>query len=185
MEIRPHRRLVVAYEPPRFTDLVSVSESVSDLSDHVGVAKFNHSMFAFTDVSVLRRMCDSIALKLMIECSGNPSAALGALEGGANLVVVRSSDLPHLPDKSKVLVRVDAPEDAVFASSCAGVACGGSFVQGVRVAYPDAVIFATSGDAVTAVKNGANYVVVGDSVLDAEDPGEAARDLAEAFRPYT
>lgn len=185
MEIRPHRRLIVPYEPPRFADLISVSESVSYMYEHVGVAKFSHEMFSFTDVSVLRRMCDSLALKLMVECGENRLAASAALAGDADFVIVKASEALHFLREKRVLVRAAVPDDVASARDVGGVACDAYLVQGVRTAFPSSVIVSSSGDPVRAVKNGADYVVVGDAVLGAESPGEAARDLAEDFREYT
>ncbi len=185
MEIRPHRRLVISYEPPRFSDLVAISESVSIMYEHIGVAKFSYEMCAFTDVAVLRRMCDSLGLKLMIESGENAQSAASALSAGADFVIVRASEAHQYVGEPRVLVRSDSPAEVPSARLVGGVACDVHLVRGVRAGFPDSVIVCLTGDPVKAVKDGANYVVVGDEVLGAASPPDAARDLSEEFREYT
>jgi hypothetical protein len=153
--------------------------------EHIGVAKFSYEMFAFTDISVLRNMCNSLGLKLMIEAGENVQSASSALACGADFVIVSPSEAHRHSGEKRVLVRADSAADVPPSRLVGGVACDALLVPGIRSGFPDSTIVCLTGDPVKAVRGGANYVVVGEPVLGAESPSDAARDLAEEFREYT
>lgn len=186
MEIRPHRRLVVPFESPHFSDLISVSEFVSFQYEHFGVAKFSSELFAYTSVPVLRRMCDSLGLKLMIDCVENCDA--DSLVGADYVVIPPSRITSCRPERARLLVRCAGEQDAIIAAChpVSGIACDSSFVaEAKRGLQGEPLILSLSGDPVAAVKAGASLAVVGPDVFGAKDPGVSLRNLAEEFRGHT
>jgi hypothetical protein len=191
VDIRPHRRLAVLFRPPRFNDLVDVSDFVSVMYEHVGVASFGSEMFAYTSTAVLRRMFSSVGMKLLVDCSDASNASLSAAEGAdfvTTPVSLVNSVTAVCSGRSRVLVRVvdDMDLEFVRVSAADGVYCDASFVARAKSSLPAGlVIFASGGDVVQAVKAGADFATVGDPVLTAKDPARAARSLAEEFREFT
>lgn len=191
MDIRPHRRLVVPFEPPYFSDPVSVSEFVADHSDRFGVAKFSASLFSYTTIPILRKMCDSLGLKLMIDCSlFDQDTVDRALASTVDYVIVSVAGMTdRLPGRARRLVRISGPQDAIMASlhPVSGVACDGSFVAEAKSGLQgDPFILCLDGDVVAAIKNGASAAVVDvAAILASPKPEDAFRDLAEAVREHT
>ncbi len=190
MDIRPHRRLAVPFFPPFFSDLLALSDFISDMYEHFGVACFR-SEAPFTGTPVLRRMCDSLGLKMLIECPDAPQALKAAVEG-ADYVVVPSHSVNSVvsgrPRKCSVLVAVtnDFDVEMFRVSSADGVLCAPSWVAHLRGSLvPGTILFATSGGVVDAVKGGADFALVDEAVLRAPKPDRAARSLAEEFRDFT
>ncbi len=192
VDIRPYRRLAIPFEPPHFSDLVEVSDFVSPMYEHFGVARFGSDMFSYTSVSVLRRMCKSLGLRLLIHCK-DPASSVRAAGDGADFVTV-AADSVHavaaacssFPCKVLVDVRDEAVLELVRVSSAHGVFCDSSLVAPSKgILLPGAVIFSSGGDPVSAVKDGADFVTVGADVFRSEKPDEALRDLAEQFREFT
>lgn len=187
VDIRPHRRLAVPFKPPRFNDLVEVSDFVSFMYEHVGVAIFSSEMFSFTSTATMRRMCDSLGLKLLIECEDVASAVQAAADG-ADFVTAKPSSIPGVRPSCVVFVSVvdDMDLEFVKVSTAKGVYCDSSFVERATASLgPDYTVFSSGGDVVQAVKGGAGFATVGDLVLAAKDPAHAARQLAEDFREFT
>lgn len=186
VDIRPHRRLAVLFRPPRFNDLVDVSDFLSVMYEHVGVACFD--MFAYTSVAVLKRMCDSIGLKLLVDCPDVASSVRAAADG-ADFVTVRPSSIPEAHCfRCEILVSVadDMGLELVKVSAAKGVYCDSSFVGRAAASLgPEYTVFSSGGDVVQAVKDGARFATVGDPVLMSKDPAHAARHLAEDFREFT
>lgn len=186
MEIRPHRRIVVPFESPHFGDLISVSEFVSYNYEHFGVAKFSSDLFGYTSVPVLRRMCDSLGLKLMVDCVANCDA--DSLVGADYVVIPPSRIMSCRPERARLLVRCAGSQDAIMAAvhPVSGIACDASFVAEAKTGLQgEPVILSLSGDPVSATKDGASLVVVGEKVFLDKDPESALRNLAEGFRQYT
>lgn len=191
MEIRPYRRLAIPFELPYFLDLVDISDFVSPSYEHFGVARFGSNVFSYTSVPILLRMCKNLGLRLMVNCD-DPSFAVQSAREGADFVVssvnsvhtVTSARVPTC----KVLVSVSDEIDLEFVkvSSADGVFCHSSLVAKSRKSLPaGSTVFASAGDAVSAVKDGADYVTVDELVFRSENPGKALRDLGERFREYT
>ena len=190
VDLRPHRRLAVPFFPPFFSDLIALSDFISGMYEHFGVACFR-TEDAFTGTPVLRRMCDSLGLKMLVECPDAPQALKAAVEG-ADFVVVPSDSIYSVvsgrPRKCAVLVAVkdDMDVEMFRVSAADGVFCAPSRVAHLRESLiPGTVLFATSGGVVDAVKGGADFALVDGSVLHAGRPDRAARDLAEQFRDFT
>lgn len=193
VDIRPYRRLAVPFEPPYFADLVAVSDFVSPMYEHFGVARFGSGMFSYTSVAVLRRMCNSLGLRLLVNCK-DPDSAVQAAVDGADFVTtdtgsVHSVSIACSPLSScKVLVAVSDEMDLEFVkvSSAHGVFCDSSFVGRARAVLPGgSIVFSSGGDVVSAVRDGADYATVDETVFRAKKPSDALRNLAERYREFT
>jgi hypothetical protein len=191
MDIRPHRRLVVPFEPPLFSDVVEVSDFVARAYEHFGVARFNSDMFDFLSVTLMRRMCNSLGLKLLVVCSG-PDFAVRAAADGADFVTAPVGDVhtvvSGVDGRSRVLVPVVSPMDLemVKVSSASGVVCDSSFVGKARAGLQaGSLIFSSGGDVVAAVKDGADFATVDPALVRSPDLPTAFRQLAEDFREFT
>lgn len=107
MDIRPHRRLVVPLEPPLFEDLASVADFVGANYEHFGAVLVGPGALAGAPEKVFRRMCDSMGLKLFVDCRGMmepgqgpwaswPSVGAEDAAAVADFVVVPFTDPGHL-----------------------------------------------------------------------------------------
>ncbi len=189
MDIQPHRRLVVPFEPPHFCDLISVSEFASAYFERFGVAKFSADLFSYTTVPVLRRMCDSLGVKLMIDCLGSERDVVDeVLASEAHYAIIPPSCASSPGTAVRRLVMTSGPQDAILASlhPVSGIACDVSFVAEAKSGlHGDPVILSISGDALSAFKAGATMAVIGPDVFLNKDPLKALRSLASAIREYT
>jgi hypothetical protein len=191
VDIRPYRRLAVPFEPPHFADLVDVSDFISPMYEHFGVARFGSDMFSYTSVAILRRMCNSLGLRLLVNCR-DPSSAIQAAIDGADFVTTGTDSIHSVSTACsplcKVLVVVSDEMDLEFVkvSSAHGVFCDSSFVGRARTILPGgSVVFSSGGDVVSAVKDGADYATVDETVFRAKNPADALRGLAEEYREFT
>jgi hypothetical protein len=191
VDIRPYRRLAVPFEPPHFVDLVDVSDFISPTYEHFGVARFGSDMFSYTSVAVLRRMCKSLGLRLLVNCM-DPGSAIQAAADGADFVTTDTDSIHSVSmacaSSCKVLAIISCEMDLEFVkvSSAHGVFCDSSFVGRARHSLPgDSIIFASGGDVVSAVKDGADYATVNETVFRDRKPANALRNLAEQYREFT
>ncbi len=191
VDIRPYRRLAVPFQSPSFKDLCDVSEFVSSNYEHFGVAKFTDEVFSYADVPTLRLMCSGVGLRLMFDCE-DPSLAVRAAVSGADFVSVGHASAPFVasqaPGNCIILsaIETDMDLELVKVSPARGVLCGVPLVAASRRGLPPgSLVFCSGGDAVTAVKDGADYTTVGESTFRSHDPAEALRSLAEKYREFT
>jgi len=191
VDIRPHRRLAVPFDPPAFKDLLDISDFVSPNYGHFGVVKVMESTLSQVGVPTLRRMCAGVGLRLFVECE-DPKVAARCASEGADFVSVGYRDARSVSSGPLVLARVlsavgtDMDLEYAKASPSDGVLCHASLVSAARRGLPGgSTVFCSGGDVIAAVRDGADFAVAPDcSYLD-PDPASCLRALAEKFREFT
>lgn len=186
MDIRPHRRLVVPFTPSFFKNLMDVVDYASEMYEHFGVAKFDHTILEWGSIETMKGMCDSLGLKLMISTVGLNDANFtdSAIKAGADYVIY---DNPE----------VSAPDaftfPAIYASTLqtvCGICCHSNDIDHAREIVkscpPDSTLLAfgplNAELAIQAVKNGATMVEVDDSVFR---NGKTVKDWIRSIRSFS
>lgn len=198
MDSRPQRRLVVPFTAPVFSGLVDISEFFSKNFEAFGVAMFDHKMYGYTGIGVLRSMCDSMGKKLFVSCHDSEQSAIAALAGGADMVSVHPDCVPSVllsMSGSPRLVLADVLSGAELShpsvKDAHGVFCPHSLVSSSRSALAPGRVVVGRDDSdagvevVNCVKDGADLVVLPRTVIQDKEPFDAMRKLSREFQVHT
>jgi hypothetical protein len=193
MDIRPHRRLVIPFTPSYFKNLMDVVDYASEMYEHFGVAKFDHTISEWGSIETMKGMCDSLGLKLMISTIGSDGVDFinSAIEAGANYVIYGNSEVPA-PDA----FTFPAIYSTALQTVC-GICCHSNDIDRAREIIkscpPDSTLLAlgplNAESAIQAVKDGATMVEINDSIFrngkTARDWIKSVRNFSEEIRPLT
>lgn len=157
----------------------------------------------------MKRVADLGVAWVTVHCGESPKMLAAAVEGGAGKVGVLgvtvltsvSSEEIHAAGFQKELVedpgRLVLKRAAVaHEAGCAGVVCSGREAAGIKSAFGKEFLAVTPGirpawegssaddqarvtTPAQAIRNGADYLVIGRPIRDAADPRKAARRIAE------